>query len=158
MTILVFSKRMYRAPRNRAYQKSLRVPLCSALICLLAVLAFSALYGPPAWAQKTAVAIPPVISTGPTIVDQYIADGYSVHGPQALESVSAQALVFPGLTGQKGLEISLVNKAVVVLDAAGNASRFSGLRSGVSVRVCHRKDRVVIYLVSNTKGRSRYAY
>jgi hypothetical protein len=158
MTIAIISKPLFQAPRNRVYRRSIHRLLSSGLICLLAALVFSALYGPPAWAQKTAAVIPQPVSKGPIDVDQYIAAGYSVHGPQMLESVSAQALVFPGMTGQKGLEIGLRNKAVVVLDAAGNTSRLAALGPGVSVLVCHRKDRVVIYLVSNTKGRSRYAY
>jgi hypothetical protein len=158
MTIATISKQLFQVPRYRAYHKSFHRLLCRVLICLLAALVFSALYGPPAWAQKTGAVVSVSTAKETIDVDQYLAEGYSVHGPMMLESASAKALVFPGLTGQKGLEISLTNKAVVVLDAAGNTSRLAALGPGVSVLVCHRKDRVIIYLKSATKGVSRYAH
>jgi hypothetical protein len=158
MTIAVISKRLNQAARNRVQPTSFHAPLFRALICLLAALVFSAQYGAPAWAQKTASVSSTTSTKGTIDVDQYIAEGYSVTGPTMLESVSSQALIFPGLTGQKGLEISLRNKAVVALDATGKASSFATLGPGVSVLVCNRKDRVVIYLVSAQKGTSRYAY
>jgi hypothetical protein len=158
MTIAVLSTLLNQAPGNGVHPKSVRAPLSSVLASLLAALVFLTCCGVPAWAQKT-VSVSSTTSTKGTIdVDQYIAEGYSVTGPTMLESVSSEVLVFPGLTGQKGLEISLRNKTVVTLDATGKASRFAALGKGVSVLVCHRKDRVVIYLVSATKGTSSYAY
>jgi hypothetical protein len=158
MTIAVILKRLYEVPRKRVRHKSFRVSLLSPLIFLLAAVMFSSLCGDPAWAQKASAVSTTSSAKGTIDVDQYIAEGYSVHGPMELESASAKALVFPGLTGQKGLEISLVNKTVVVLDAAGNASTLLAVKAGVSVLVCHRKDKVVIYLKSATKGVSSHAY
>jgi len=59
---------------------------------------------------------------------------------------------------QKGLEISLANKTVVVMDPSGTVRKLTALGPGVPVIVCHRKDRVVIYVVSGEKGRSSHAY
>jgi hypothetical protein len=163
MTIALTLRRLYQAPRNRVCQKSLHRPLFIGLLCLLAAFVFSALNGPPAWAQKApvqqerSVVTPPPSPAGPIDLDRYFAEGYSIHGPAVLDSVSARALVFPGRQGQKGLTISLANKALVVMDSTGNVRNFSALAPGVSVLVCHRSDRVVIYLLSAPKGRARNA-
>ncbi len=160
MTIAVILKRLYQAPRNRVHQKSFRRALFGVLPCLLAILVFLAAYGPPVWGQKApvpqerATVSPPRVQEGTIDLDQYVAEGYAIHGPYVLQSVSPKALVFPGRNGKKGIEISLANKPVVVMDAAGNIKSFSALGPGVSVLVCYRKDRVVIYLVSAAKGRS----
>ncbi len=160
MTIAVILKRLYQAPRNRVHQKSFHRALFSALICLLVALAFSALCWSPAWAQKKAtepgraVVNPPALTEKAMDLDRYFAEGYSIHGPAKLHSVTAQALVFPGRDEQKGFEISLANKAVVVMDEAGNARNFSALGPGVTVTVCYRNDRVVIFIVTPQQRRS----
>ncbi len=142
MIIAVFLKRLHQTPRNRVHQKSFRGPLFGALICLFAALTFLSMYGHPAWAQKASgqqersVVSPPSSTPGPIDLDRYFAEGYSIHGPAALDSVSARVLVFPGRHGQKGLAISLANKAVVVMDAAGNLRSFSALGPGVSGILC----------------------
>jgi hypothetical protein len=163
MTIAMILRRCNQAPNNWMHRKSCHRPLFSALICLFAALAFSAVYGPTAWAQKASgqqepsVASPQRSTAGPIDLDRYFAEGYSIQGPTVLDSVSTQALVFPGRHGLKGLTISLANKTVVVMDAAGNLKSFSALGPGVSVLVCHRSDRVDIYLVSAAKGGPRNA-
>jgi hypothetical protein len=162
MTIAVILKRLYQAPRNRVYQKSFHVQLFGVLTCLLAALAISALYVAPAWAQKKAVepgravVNPPVLQQVPMDLERYFAEGYSIYGPAKLDSVSSKALVFPGEHDQKGLTISLLNKAVVVMDQAENAKSLRALGQGVSVIVCSRQDRVVIFIVTPQQGRSRH--
>ena len=100
--------------------------------------------GPPAWGQKRplepgrAVVNPPVLQQVPMDLERYLAEGYSIHGPAKLDSVTPQGLVFPGEHEQKGLEISLANKAVVVMDQAGNTGNLRALVPGTAVTVCYR--------------------
>jgi hypothetical protein len=163
MTIAMILRLFNQASNNWDHRNSCHRPLFRALTCLLAILAFSAVCGSTAWAQKAggqqepSAVSPPRSAAGPIDLDRYFAEGYSIQGPTVLDSVSSQALVFPGRHGLKGLTISLANKSVVVMDAAGNVKSFSALAPGVSVLVCHRSDRVVIYLVSAAKGGPRNA-
>jgi hypothetical protein len=163
MTIAMILKRLYQAPRNRVHQKSFRAPLFSVLICFLIALAFSSAYGQAARTQQKgsepgrAVVNPPVVQQVPMDLERYYGEGYSVHGPAKLHSVNAQALVFAGEHGKEGLTVRLANKTVVVLDEAGNSRKFSALGPDVTVAVCNKQDRVVIFVVTPQQRRSRHA-
>jgi hypothetical protein len=77
----------------------------------------------------------------------YIAARYSIFGPARLASVSSSSLAFPGGYGIPGPTVSLVNKAVSVMNEAGASVPFSALGPGTNLIVCDRSDSVVIFVV-----------
>ncbi len=89
----------------------------------------------------------PVSVPGPMQLNWYIAARYSIFGPARLASVSSSSLAFPGGYGIPGPTVSLVNKAVSVMNEAGASVPFSALGPGTNLIVCDRSDSVVIFVV-----------